>query len=488
MATKRGRSTQTTLFCDEGHVPQTIEFNPQNGYEILGAGTFNCVVEEIATGNVYRVGRITFGDDISYQTEINRSRDLVSLLNTYRHVVGPYFIQQPLVDKSVQFNELPSQMRRVLKKCQPLTAVDMTDDVNFQQIERLHDIRGFSAPVFEVVAFMLLWFLSSASVLFGFRHREIKPQNVMFRKLKQPQTRTFLVQPNTVFTFVTDIEPVIIDYDFASIFVTASEQRNELGTYELAAPERLFAEITQTVKPPGQTYDFFSLGMTLLYFASDKTYFDNVINRDGPYLFDFKNTLKNMWKLLTGDEVEREIRSLHNQLRILSLYGLIREDKIEQLRIVNPPFAKCVEIFQGAYKPEADMYGQQLKQSTVRLFESTRYRNTGEVILTLLSLVPQRRTWNGKPFDVLKSWFPRKTREGSEHIDYTMPNIPIFDDNFDIKTRTQLLLRMNDALRQFNHLKLHIECSVCQSPDVSYMCPRTAARYCSEHCYQLSLK
>jgi len=74
------------------------------------------------------------------------------------------------------------------------------------------------------IAFSLVWFFTTVSQLFGFRHRDLKSDNIMLRMTKTYEWFKFNWNNERYFHFKTRVVPVVIDYDFASVNETESPQ------------------------------------------------------------------------------------------------------------------------------------------------------------------------------------------------------------------------------------------------------------------------
>ena len=383
--------------------------------------------------------------------------------------------------------------------------------MNVQQIELLSD--GFENDI-DAVTFMLMWFFFAASALFGFRHGDLKPANVMFRKLPIQKTHFFHIQPDYLFQITSKYEPVVIDYEFGSIFLTNPITRNDLGTYGFAPPEVLFFKATSDTEAPGrETYDFFSLGLTLLFYVAPKGLGNILFNplTDSHYLA-FRANILEKYGLKGSDkkkektegakeksdsakkreEAEKAARKerklaktwlyiMYNQFRVLYKLELLDDASVNGLKSYSPIMVDVISTFLVHYKGAKD---QPVTEWYNTLPFSKGDSPTKTIILQLLSIHPMSRVHEGNVWSLIVDAFPFiKDPQWMPPRTYSMPKLKIFDLSTDRPSRIHQISVMNRALRRYQALAHHIECSACGSPDISHVSVDSGLYYCSERCY-----
>jgi hypothetical protein len=121
-------------------------------------------------------------------------------------------------------------------------------------------------------AFSLIWFLHIAQAEFGFRHHNLKQENINIVTSAESFNLQFNITLPGVrqydFTFATKSAPKIVDFDFASVLGTEASLRNRVGTYATMPPELCCAMIAAHGRPildsaTDMAYDWFSLGCCL---------------------------------------------------------------------------------------------------------------------------------------------------------------------------------------------------------------------------------
>jgi serine/threonine protein kinase len=109
----------------------------------------------------------------------------------------------------------------------------------------------------EFIAFSLVWFFTMVSQLFGFRHRDLKPDNILLRRTKDYQWFKFNLNNTHYFHFESRLVPVVIDYDFASVNETEStKDRNSYGNQVYRTFESFVIRVYRLLKqkPPLELY------------------------------------------------------------------------------------------------------------------------------------------------------------------------------------------------------------------------------------------
>lgn len=453
-------------------------FIPDRHYRILGKGTYNCVILEIATNHVFRVGQL--GEDGTRLHLFQRATGIMELLEQSRHMIGPYFLAKPTYDGVVHFESLPAEMQELVRNCGPTTGLKAGDNVNVQQIEYLES--SFAGEDVDAVTFMLMWFFFTASALFGFRHGDLKPGNIMFRHLAAPKTQVFHVQPDYYFQITTSYEPVVIDYELGSIFLTNSVHRNDIGTYAFAPPEVLFFKATSDAEPPGrESYDFYSLGISLLMYVPPRG-FGKILFEPPPKDLSYKSfraKIRQKYGMKQTPEAKQFIFLLYNHMRILYKLELLKQATLRELIPYMSVMVDVISMFLKDYKTVVDTRVN-LWYENLYFFE--RDSPTKTIILQLLSIHPMSRIHEGNVWSVIADAFPFSSQDMPSN--YSMPKLKVFDMSTDQNSRITQITVMNRALQRYHALATHIECAGCASPDVSHVDSNSGRYYCSPACYK----
>jgi len=131
---------------------------------------------------------------------------------------------------------------------------------------------------FATIAFLLYWTIWTCNSQLGFRHRDIKPDNIVVKETSQSFHFTITANLLDVRFRVSHV-PLLIDFGFASLDTTQHDYRHPIGTVTTAPPEFLAFKVlfeTYTVnvacseRLSNDAYDVWSLAMTLLSALSRK--------------------------------------------------------------------------------------------------------------------------------------------------------------------------------------------------------------------------
>lgn len=239
--------------------------------KVLGNGSYNCA-HELGDGTVLRIGILTKRSSASTMVR----RGLVNLMafQSYKTYLGPSLLIETQPWRIFRRNDIPRDIRETW--CDQLNrSTDPDDEFAFQYLENLTGgefgkWRLPSVDSLKFTAFSLIWFVRSAQQGFQFRHHDLKGANIMIRKYPNSMTFGFQTQSGQTFRMVSDQAPVIIDYDFASTYLTRDDSIVDgLGTPEYAPPEAI---VFHLLRKAGDTrsidaangYDWWAIGYVLL--------------------------------------------------------------------------------------------------------------------------------------------------------------------------------------------------------------------------------
>jgi serine/threonine protein kinase len=280
----------------------------------LGAGSYNCAhLVHDADGNrqVLRVGFLPdFKDDlntIKHNKMITRGLEMVHAFQSFKSLLGPSLLQEASKYLIIKESELQDYVYGSL--CDEMMNGKVAQVRNYQQqqnnemkmfenhfaLQHLEYLAGgmftYEAQIAAQMAeknsylfmtFSLIWFLVMAQKSFSFRHRDLKADNIIMRKINDEQntkrSKLFAfelrVTPQEVwyFHFESKAVPVIIDFDFATTTETVDiRDKQVMGTSYTAPPDVILRRLCAMHKFEGyriaqyeQGYDWWSLGICLL--------------------------------------------------------------------------------------------------------------------------------------------------------------------------------------------------------------------------------
>lgn len=285
----------------------------------LGAGTYNCAhLVHDADGNrqVLRVGFLPdLKDDLNsvkHNKMITRGLEMVHAFQSYKSLLGPSLLQEASKYRIIKESELQDYVYGSL--CDEMMNGKVAGVRNYQKQQQqqqednstttyenhfaLQHLEYLAGGMFTYEAqlatqmveqnsylfmvFSLIWFLVMAQKSFSFRHRDLKADNIIMRKINDEQnpkrTKLFAfelrVKPQEAwyFHFESKAVPVIIDFDFATTTETEDiRDKQVMGTAYTAPPDVILRRLCAMHKFEGyriaqyeQGYDWWSLGICLL--------------------------------------------------------------------------------------------------------------------------------------------------------------------------------------------------------------------------------
>lgn len=259
------------------------------GGMLLGHGSFNYVFKH---GNIaVRVGYHSVDS-------IHEGSQVLESMQPLRRRLGPALLTQY---KHLFVTRLPAEIRMPEKTDDPggryhLELIELVEPIIFAPT----DAGNFALT--RACSFCLVWFFTAAE---GFRHRDLKLQNVGIRRLGEDEsTLTFAYGNNTTYSFPnTAYVPVVLDYDFANA-------PSDTGTAIIVPPESIVQQVLNERGYGGSVFkeykDWWSLGITLFEWAMGDEYL-KIVPKFADTAFGIKTYVRAVWGALMPDLSEEEL-------------------------------------------------------------------------------------------------------------------------------------------------------------------------------------
>ena len=325
--------------------------------------------------------------------------------------------------------------------------------------------------------FMLFWSVWAANSNYGFMHRDLKLQNIVYRQLKKPVTYRFVIDSYKEWIVKTSIVPLIIDYDFASLLTTRTEERFKHGTYITAPPEALAYNLLIDERDlnvygngayPEEAYDMWSLAMVWASIGSSRHILERV---DFPLVYEIV-VYKTGW---VG--VER------NKLVVLTLICLFQDAILNGLfppaHLLGKHYSKF--IFTPTFRKAVNMVADKTKVH--RRYRDEFYRHPRwELLKRLFSWDPLDRVDPNAPFEVLDEI--KAPRENTDTFVETMATYVSSKRPFFSFSKDELFRKDRfDELADVQYIEARA-CSSCGAPNPAFVCPCCAQVLCGDSCHK----
>jgi hypothetical protein len=468
--------------------------------QLLGAGTYNCAYYVLEDGTVLRIGFLP-ANDRTTTTIVKRGLEMVHVFQSFRHMLGPSLLQEVSKYHIIKAGDLHKYVEGDLCPSILKNNIDNNlDEFGLQHIEFLsggefkHDSLKEKKIVFNqrelcFVTFSLLWFFAMSQQLFAFRHHDLKGTNMMIRVTPDVKEYVFEINNPTgskkYYRFFSPYVPVVIDYDFASVYTTKDESsRNSGGTEYTRSPDALlyslygeaYKTFDFTYNPNG--YDYWSLGISLFEIRGD---FYVGIHQ----LFDVESKEFATYMVGTKFLPSRVTKSFLQYF----FYGLC--------------FAAAVSKEPSSFKPPRALYGGIVDVVTDEKWNAweTKVRDSNDfkavqdvfkhrfpsrlraIVRQLLSLDPTLRNANNKPMDlIVKSKFFKNNKFKKERGE----KLASFKGTNQVLVSDKTLLKNDESnIRGISFLegKVCATCSVnADSTATFYLCECCAQVFCGRGC------
>lgn len=251
----------------------------------LGAGAYNCAFLLDNGSEVLRVGYLPNDpEEEESRKGVLRGIEMVHVFQSFGNLLGPSLLQEMSIYNLIDESELGQYVRGNLcsqiEESRKKYALVDGNEFALQHIEYLNG-GVFNNDLFQRLRFTrdevcfcmfsLVWFFASAQQYFSFRHHDLKSQNVMVRALPNVGLFTFSLDNAHTYQFKSNVVPVVIDYDFATVFTSRNpEDRNVGGTRHTCPPDAAIYLLHHQngsrarIAYNEQTYDWWSLGVCML--------------------------------------------------------------------------------------------------------------------------------------------------------------------------------------------------------------------------------
>lgn len=469
--------------------------------EFLGRGAYNSVYALSNIDGVLRIGMLPFDEPETKQTVI-RGLEMIHIFKQFSSRLGPSLLREISPYRIIYQSEIPQYIKGNLSlSADPLKL----NQVALQHIERLGG-GDLNAPNMNLkqeeqvfCVFCLLWFFASAQQLFGYRHRDLKGPNIVLRHIPDSKERTVfkISDGNNVYHYHYDykVAPVVIDYDFASVYTTKEySDRDMVGTDYTVPPDVIVERIADLA-------DYVEDGDWRIY---------------NPHVYDYWSLgiciLELLWK---------EEKRLDELFRLeASLFAQhITKTPTFELSEIEPTFLDS--LFMGvcfasvvagtSMIPPKEFYGF-LSDLTIEgenlwglwddiMLKSDDYRmlvrffnnlDTGlkSILRQLLNWNPAVRNANNKPMElILKSRYFDLFKPKTSLNSIDLKDALIYEGtNIEIDVDEKLIEEDQQRLKQY-HLLENKVCGGCgiepHKKEVMYLCSCCAGVFCGEECQRI---
>jgi serine/threonine protein kinase len=233
---------------------------------------------------------------------------MVHVFQAFRHLLGPslltelskyLIVEESKIEKYVNINSICETVLKTIGQVKSIQAQKTFESGDYfennyalQHIEYLEGgefLSGYqdkNTKYFAFYVFSLVWFMVMSRKAFGFRHRDLKSGNIIFRKTKTIVEYNFVLESKKnkmqYYHFESQYVPVIIDYDFATTTQSLNVvDRNVVGTRYSAPPDVLLEQLSEAFDQKykkemyQEAYDWWSLGVCILelHFRGAITFF-----------------------------------------------------------------------------------------------------------------------------------------------------------------------------------------------------------------------
>jgi serine/threonine protein kinase len=498
---KRGRFEEETIVIpDEG---RTGPIEPDDGdltwlldlkmNEVLGSGSYAVVYASITQPNVvYRVEAVLDEALVKREVEIQRF-----LFNSELSPCIPeiYFSKEILkFDLKRQARDLYENLAVIIFNKVDITTIDSflivkMERGNLGTIDEFAKMYTSKMQIeFPKLCFLLFWTLYVFNTSFGFRHRDIKPKNIVVKKLDAPKTFQFRLGDNK-WSFETRYVPMLIDFGLASLVGSRPSQRTAAGTIYYVPPEvlanmmwtehRAFSVPTHNFENE-DAFDTWSLSLALLEVGTNYPIMHTLVTlfaRRGAKLVD---------SIFKDPKITRDTQLTYRYMIFLAIATL--ENALENDPV---PSANMFDSDSGVYSrlvltPDA--------MTTIREFvrESDVTDQVKKLVRKLNNLEkPERSSWENI-FSSLLSWEAegrvilnrRRFMQYYKMADTLDESLPIYSAKrrqpFSMQDNTSKNEALRRVVQNVPFIYSNIECSMCENAQAETICSDCDQSLCSE--------
>ncbi len=420
----------------------------QTEYDIvrpIAEGSFNCAHIIRRNNGEEQILRVAMLPKDARRTFANmmvkRGIQIVNVFQPFASLLGPSLLRET---NEFEFRQVKLDELRLDRKllCKTIINAARAYDKHgvpyefaIQVIELLHggacdhDAHVKMTQEERVFAcFSLCWFFHHAQSRFDFGHHDLKPDNVIFRLTDVPLMYTFRIADRQ-FKFTSRYVPVVIDYDFATVF-TSRDPRNKdaAGTPSSVSPDAMIRTVLLNTSATTQedakqelpdvmaAHDWWSIGVMLLQFhlphqagSFFRLYDAFKANFVKPRMAYAKHVYDIIEKqpqryTLTPDNSKMVATAL-SYFPIACLLACLAEDG----DTLEPP-ADCPSyVHRDVFfdnMPLLDSFLQTLEYQELRTEYAKLTRGLRDILRMLLSWYPERRSYMGRPYMFLfESYF-----------------------------------------------------------------------------------
>ena len=472
----------------------------------VGSGTFNCAHFIRDSDGNKQVLRIGFLPDIpnnlgalKHTQKIKRGLEMVHVFQAFRPLLGPsllielsryLIIEESKIREYVNINSICGTVRKTIEQVKSIQAQKTFESGDYfennyalQHIEYLEggeflagDNQDQNTKYFAFYVFSLIWFMVMSQKAFGFRHRDLKSGNIIFRKTKTIVEYNFVLESEKnqirYYHFESQYVPVIIDYDFATTTQSLDDfDRNVVGTHYSAPPDVLLKQLSEVFDQKykkeiyQEAYDWWSLGVCIL-----ELHFKGAIN------FFKTNCDAFARRILNGIGYRRRSQSLY-----WLLYSLFYSCCLASIFSGTDPnplppagLYDNVEYFFGKTMQdmaEISMYlNPEYENLKIWFFQNEKKYFSAYFLSKLLHWDPHVRDLGGRPeqyltfFEILKS---EDQPRPNTHYEFRGS---IRQDKIDLDTTQFPFLRSNLCTNCF--IESELMCSCCKNVFCSVECQK----------------
>lgn len=239
-------------------------------YRYIGKGAFNVSFVRVADNALFRV--FTDSENEVSLEELVRGAEIQRQL-ALEPALTPFMLEPSGMPVRTTFGELPDDVRRYFKDAKPDIQVytqtgEYATGGNFEP----QPPGSVTSMQVRIDAFSLVWFFYVAQREYGYRHRDLKLDNIVVKEFADKHEFNVTLQYGgsvAQFNYKADWMPVVIDFDFSSLYGSNEESRGRMGSPETVPPEECHRMmymadddyVDHVAKDPA--YDWFSLGVCL---------------------------------------------------------------------------------------------------------------------------------------------------------------------------------------------------------------------------------